>query len=140
MAASKTVVARMKDLGMGLLQPAAGLAALEHLLAGPAPLQAGLMAAATVDVVPFVWRHMLARRSVTQELFQGVADWHRDDVSLARSSSPAVTTVERVVLPTSTSESASQRQIRLMASITAAVANVVGRTVRAAESWSAGGM
>lgn len=79
MASSSIVQAKIASLGMSLLQPAAGLAALERLLAAPAltgvPARA-LTASAqgAVDVVPFRWRRMLQRYQPLPPLFQTVAE------------------------------------------------------------------
>lgn len=139
MASSDLVKAKIASLGMSLLQPKAGLAALERLLTAPAltgasltGLQLATSVQAAIDVVPFRWRRMLQRYEPLPALFQVVAD------ELAGSC--VSTSTARVVAGRAVSRPARQPAVvesapaadsqRLLAAVRAAVQDVLGREVR----------
>ena len=64
MAASDVVKRKVASLGMGMVEPQQGMAALERLLAVPATLalaRAPVSLPAVVPVVPFNWERLLSR-------------------------------------------------------------------------------
>lgn len=143
MASSEVVKAKIASLGMSLLQPAAGLAALEQLLAAPALTRSvttlpGLMPApaqAAVDVVPFRWKRMLQRYQPLPALFQAVAEEEigsvgpSSDISGGKSrtaASPAGRQAARSPTLTTTTADATSR---LLVAVKAAVQDVLGREV-----------
>jgi hypothetical protein len=63
MASSQLVRRKVASLGLGLVEPAQGLAALERLLAAPSAISGrGALLPAVVPVVPFNWDRFFARR------------------------------------------------------------------------------
>jgi hypothetical protein len=138
MASSDIVKAKIASLGMALLQPAAGLAALECLLAAPSltsgPRQLG-SSPAVVDVVPFRWQRLLSRYQQQQmpELLGAMVDW----TGFQQQQQPEVAAVGRVrqQLPSArpamadAAAAAAARQ-QLLETVKAAVSGVVGREVR----------
>jgi hypothetical protein len=144
MASSEVVKAKIASLGMSLLQPAAGLAALEQLLAAPAltrsvPTLPGLMPApaqAAVDVVPFRWRRMLQRYQPLPALFQEVAEEETGSAGASTDSSSRGTGQAAVSLahrPAAQSpavaSTAADATSRLLVAVKAAVQDVLGREV-----------
>jgi hypothetical protein len=138
MASSDLVKAKIANLGMALLQPAAGLSALERLLAAPSlaagPRQLG-SSPAVVDVVPFRWQRLLSRYQQQQmpELLSAMVDW----TGYKQQQQPAVAAVGRVrqQLPAArpavadAAAAAATRQ-QLLETVKAAVSGVIGREVR----------
>lgn len=130
MASSDIVKAKIASLGMALLQPAAGLAALEKLLTAPALLppggvRASLQAAAPVlDVVPFRWQRLLARHK------QQVPELFADMAHLAvKQQQPAARTAAGQPSAGAARTAQAHRQ-QLMASVMGAITDVLGREVR----------
>lgn len=141
MASSDLVKAKIASLGMNLLQPATGLAALERLLAAPvlagrAPSmhpQLSSSAHSSVDVVPFKWGRMAQRYQPLPDLFMDVVD-----AAASRTAGIASSTAARAV-GAPTAGQASRRQLaspaaeftqeKLLTAIRAAVQDVLGREV-----------
>jgi len=138
MASGDLVKAKIASLGMFLLQPAAGLAALERLLAAPTlpttgaaltSTQLSLLPQAVVDVVPFNWPRMLQRHQQLPHVFQVVAEGlMSSSTSSSAAASGAVSRQQRhqqhsAVVP------AVPDQERLLGSIRATVHDVLGREV-----------
>jgi hypothetical protein len=136
MASSDLVKAKIASLGMALLQPAAGLAALERLLAAPSLATGPRQLAASpavVDVVPFRWQRLLFRYQQQQmpELLSAMVDW-----TGFQQQQPAVAAVGRArQLPPAAmpavadaAAAAATRQ-QLLDTVKAAVTGVLGREV-----------
>jgi hypothetical protein len=136
MASSDLVKAKIASLGMALLQPAAGLAALERLLATPSLAASPRQLAASpavIDVVPFRWQRLLARYQQQQlpELFAAMVDWigfqqqARLPVAVARQRTVAAA---RPAVADAAAAAAARQQ--LLEAVKAAVSGVIGREVR----------
>lgn len=135
MASSSIVQAKIASLGMSLLQPAAGLAALERLLAAPALTAAPTLALTApaqgaVDVVPFRWRRMLQRYQPLPPLFQAVAE----EVISSSGGSPSSAQgkpLRQQVVPAAAAAAATPVAAaeRLLSAVRAAVQDVLGREV-----------
>ena len=64
-----STAARLRRMGLGLLTPRAGLAALSEVLAGPALSGGRARGAAVVAAVPIHWERFLANAELQSELF-----------------------------------------------------------------------
>lgn len=139
MASSSIVKAKIASLGMSLLQPPAGLAALERLLAAPA-LTATPMFALTapgqgaVDVVPFRWCRMLQHYQPLPPLFQAVVEEVTSSSgggSSGSTSSAHGRPLRQQVMPVAAAAAATPVAAaeRLLSAVRAAVQDVLGREV-----------
>lgn len=135
MASSDLVKAKIASLGMALLQPAAGLAALERLLAAPS-LAAGHRqlgaSPAVIDVVPFRWKRLLPRYQQKQMpgLFSAMVDW----TGFQQQAGAAIAAVRPQLAAAGpavadAAAAAATRQ-QLLETVKAAVSGVIGREVR----------
>lgn len=145
MASSDLVKAKVASLGMALIQPGAGLAAIERLLAAPALAMAPRQLTSDVpviDVVPFKWRRMLARYQHEQlpDLLTAMADWAADQqqyapVAAAAAAAPftPVPHSGAPVVAQARSPAAAAVREQLLKAVKVAVAGVIGREVCACE-------
>jgi hypothetical protein len=136
MASSELVKAKIASLGMSLLQPAAGLAVLERLLATPALTGASLTgpqltmpAQGVVDVVPFRWARMLQRYQPLPVLFQAVAEDAAVAASRQAKGVVAGKAVGRPAQQQTAAASSAADADQLLSAIRAAVLDVLGREV-----------
>jgi hypothetical protein len=144
MASSDVVKAKIASLGMSLLQPTAGLAALERLLATPSlaatPRQLAV-GPAVVDVVPFKWQRMLARYQQKQlpELFSAMVDWTGFQQQAAMPAARMRQQPAEVRAAVGDAAAAAAARQRLLETVKAAVSSVIGREVRKlhAHLWAA---
>lgn len=141
MASSDVVKAKIASLGMSLLQPAAGLAALERLLAAPTlpttgavlpSPQLSLLPQAVVDVVPFNWPRMLQRHQQLPHLFQVVAEGVTNSTTSRSARASGAISRQQQQQQHSTFVPAVLDKERLLGRIRAAVNDVLGREV---SSW-----
>lgn len=140
MASSDAVKAKIASLGMSLLQPATGLAALERLLAAPAlagrsatmqPLLP-MPAHSSVDVVPFKWGRMAQRYQPLPQFFGDVVEGaaassttHKEAVG-APAGVCRGSRLQQQQLPSPTP---AVTQEKLLTAVKAAVQDVLGREV-----------
>lgn len=135
MASSERVQAKIASLGMSLLQPSVGLAALERLLAAPAlprgavllpPQLSSAAHSASVDVVPFKWGRMLQRYQLPAPLFQAMAqgEFSGRDAAVSRSSALSQQTTQPAARVTT-----APAQAQLLPAVRSAVQDVLGREV-----------
>jgi hypothetical protein len=136
MASSSIVQAKIASLGMSLLQPAAGVAALERLLAAPALTAAPTLALTApapqvaVDVVPFRWRRMLQRYQPLPPLFQAVAEEVASSSSTSSAQGrPPQQQQARPAAPAAAAARPAATAERLLLAVRAAVQDVLGREV-----------
>eukprot|EP00883_Tetradesmus_obliquus_P011533 jgi/Sobl393_1/4315/SZX67650.1 len=145
MASSDLVKAKIASLGMALLQPAAGLAALERLLAAPS-LATGYKqlggSPAVVDVVPFRWQRLLSRYQQQQmpELFSAMVDWtgFQQQAGAAVAAVRPQLTAARPAVADAAAAAATRQQ--LLETVKAAVSGVIGREVLPDEPLMAAGL
>lgn len=137
MAATEVVRAKVASLGMSMLQPAAGLAALERLLSSPALTSAGAgllqqqsLATGSVDVVPFNWPRLLQRYQPPLTLLQDMADMQQGKVEgIGRQVQEQGVIQPRAAVAAAAAASDASTVQRLKALVTAAIQDVLGREV-----------
>eukprot|EP00879_Flechtneria_rotunda_P014304 GHRR01014944.1.p1 GENE.GHRR01014944.1~~GHRR01014944.1.p1 ORF type:complete len:677 (+),score=280.93 GHRR01014944.1:73-2031(+) len=141
MAATDVVKAKVAALGMGLVQPAAGLAALERLLTTPTlatavQLQHGHVS--VVEVVPLKQNRLLQRYKQLPILFSDLAE--RAQVSAGRTVSETAVKTPEVPMQPSTAAATAAEQWDVAAAVNTAVHTVLGREVAGDEPLMAAGL
>eukprot|EP00878_Enallax_costatus_P039893 GHUV01045827.1.p1 GENE.GHUV01045827.1~~GHUV01045827.1.p1 ORF type:complete len:465 (+),score=138.43 GHUV01045827.1:195-1589(+) len=152
MASSAVVRAKVASLGMGMVQPASGLAALERLLASSTVSAAvGLQVvqgAPVVDVVPFRWGRLLHRYQKLPDLFSVVAaEWTEKEVAGPRDAPTrprgGVAALSRVPGAAHSTAVAADNVVpkqQLLVRVKEAISDVIGREVSADEPLMAAGL
>lgn len=162
MAANEAVARKVNRLGLGMLQPEAGLAAMERLLcswgsAGPGGI--GLPPAATsavVPVVPFLWRTFLQRqqqqlRQLQQRstsastislppLFDNFVSLNPPSAAVSTARSSALKEMPTGSSSRDVAAAAAQQYSRVLGVVMSAVAGVTGSRVAEDEPLMAAGL
>lgn len=138
MASSAAVRAKVASLGMGLVQPASGLAALERLLLSSAVSSVAgrqvMQGLPVVDVVPFRWGRLLQRYNKLPHLFSVMAkEWSTEARDAPAQPHGGVTAVRVSGAAAAAIASADNAGVRkqLLVKVKEAISGVIGREV----SW-----
>jgi hypothetical protein len=122
-AADAQTAARVERMGMSLISPAAGLAALEGVLAATS-VGAAAGSAAVVAAIPFKWQRMLQRLGQpTPGFFAEFAAEQTAEKPGAAGAAPSRRRTRRVVQQ--------QQQPRLLEQVQATIVSILGREVSA---------
>jgi len=144
MAATDLVRSRVASLGMSLLHPAAGLAALERMLAAPAlaarPGGGGSRfpqhlhsPPAVVDVTPFKWSRLAQRAKLLPDLFEGLIQETAADAAGAGAAAVATVTRPKAGGPATSGTVVAVAPVdqhqKATATVTSVVLDLMGREV-----------